>query len=202
MHLPLNSLHITAGQLWQLSTALGLMSSGSTDDIRLVIKGKISDLSCEPCNVQVLFEEHTSDAAFKLWDESGEFLIISSTTIEHPPSVEEPCEGTDREPHAVEPDELESLWQLVAAITTERDTLQSELETVRQELELKMAKIKELWRMSCGQVAEYDSMIVAKDEKIVRLKAQLTERRHQRTPSSLDDDAASQRGVDMAEHQQ
>ena len=136
MRLPLNSLHITAGQLWQLSTALGLMSSGSTDDIRLVIKGKISDLSCEPCNVQVLFEEHTSDAAFKLWDESGEFLIISSTTIEHPPSVEEPCEGTDREPHAVEPDELESLWQLVAAITTERDTLQSELETVRQELEL------------------------------------------------------------------
>lgn len=41
--------------------------------------------------------------------------------------------------------------------------------------------------MSCGQVAEHDAMIVSKDEEIARLKAQLAERRHQRTPCSDDD---------------
>ena len=44
VRLPLNSSRITAGQLRRLSTALGLTSSGSIDDLRLVIEGKISEL--------------------------------------------------------------------------------------------------------------------------------------------------------------
>ena len=47
VRLPLNSSRITAGQLRQLSTALGLTSSGSIDDLRLVIEGKITELSRE-----------------------------------------------------------------------------------------------------------------------------------------------------------
>ena len=40
--------------------------------------------------------------------------------------------------------DLESLRQSVAAVTEERDTLQSELQTLRQELKLKKDRIKEL----------------------------------------------------------
>ena len=131
--------------------ALGLTLSGSIDELRSVIEGKVSELSRESCNVQVLFEEHTSDVAFKLWDESGEFLTVCATAIEHPSPMEEPHEHTGRESESseVQPDELASLRQSVAVISTERDTLRSELETVKQELEFKKARIKELWRMSC-----------------------------------------------------
>ena len=56
VRLPLNSSRITAGQLRQLSMTFGLTSSGSIDDMRLIIEGKINELGREPCNVQVLFE--------------------------------------------------------------------------------------------------------------------------------------------------
>ena len=50
----------------------------------------------------------------------------------------------------VEPDKLTSFRQSVAAIT-------STLYKVNcKELELKKARIKELWRISCRQLAEYD----------------------------------------------
>ena len=171
--------------------ALGLTSSGSIDDLRLVIEGKISELDHEPCNVQVLFEEHTSDTAFELWDESGGFLTVPSAARE-PSPVEESHERTERESESseVEPDELASLRESVAAITTERDALRNELEAVRQELDLKKARIKELWRMNCGQLSEYDSLIVSKDEEISRLTAQLAERCHQRASSDDDDNDA------------
>ena len=88
--------------------ALGLTSSGSTDDLRLVIEGKISELGHELCNVQV--KEYTSDAAFELWDESGGFLTtvrnpplllaiecLSPSAIIEPPPVKESHEWTKRE---------------------------------------------------------------------------------------------------------
>lgn len=147
VRLPLNLSRITAGQLRRLSMALGLTASGPINDQRLMVERKISDLGCEPCNVQVVFEEHTTDAAFQLWDESAEFLTVpSATSTEHPSDGELPHESTDNESSKGEPDKLESLWQSVADITVEKDTLQSELQAVGEELERKKSRIKdELW---------------------------------------------------------
>lgn len=52
-------------------------------------KVKITDLSHKLCNVQVVFKEHTSDAAFQLWDESRQLLTFTYTTIEHPSAIGE-----------------------------------------------------------------------------------------------------------------
>ena len=57
---------------------------------------------------------------------------------------------------------------------------------VRQQLELKKTRVKELWRMSCEKVAEHDALIISKDEEIARLKTQLAERVCQRRPTSPD----------------
>jgi len=87
-----------------------------------------------------------------LWDEDSEFLSV--------PAVEsvvtdELLESTERESthSSVDPtedaDDLEILHQAVADITTERDTLQMQLQQVTAVLEQKKARIKELWRMSC-----------------------------------------------------
>ena len=53
--MPLNSSHITAEQLRQLGMALALTSSCSIGDQRLMVEEEISELSHEPCNVQVVF---------------------------------------------------------------------------------------------------------------------------------------------------
>ena len=74
-----------------------------------------------------------------------------------------------------ETSKVELLCQSVTDITRERNTLSHKLETIRRELKLKQTRIKELWRMSYGQVAEYDAMITSKHEWIARLKAQLAE---------------------------
>ena len=97
----------------------------------------------------------TSNASFQLWDEDGEFLMVPSDT-DHPTKVTSKAKGEEMS-------KVELLCQYVTDITRERDTLSYELETIRRELE---ARIKELWRMSCGQFAEYDAMITSKDEGI------------------------------------
>ena len=190
VRLPLNTSRITAGQLRRLSTALGLTSSGSIDDLRLVIEGNITELGREPCNVQALFEEHRSDTAFTLVDDSGEFLTVSAVGVELPELLEDTEGNSDRENESSE-SELGSLRLSVTAITTERDTLLRELQTVKQDLEIKKARVKELWRMNCERLSEYDSLLVAKDEQIARLTAQLAERHHHRVPSEENDDADS-----------
>ena len=76
MRIPLNSTRITAGQLHHLGLALGITVSSSISNQRLLVKGKLDEGSHDPCNVQVLFEEYSSEAAFVLWDEDGEFLTV------------------------------------------------------------------------------------------------------------------------------
>ena len=141
--------------------------------------------------LRVRVREYSSEAAFVLWDEDGEFLCVPAAESA---MTDELFEPTKRESahSSVETtegaDDLETLRQAVADITTERDTLQMQLQQVTAVLEQKKARIKELWRMSCGQVEEYDTMVVAKDNEIAALKAQLAEQKQERTPSLSDDD--------------
>ena len=151
-----------------------MTSSGSIDDLRLVIEGKITELGRELCNVQVLFEEHTSEAAFTLLDDSGQFLTVSAVEAELPMLLEDGEVNSDAENESSE-SEIASLRFSVATITTERDALLRELQSVKQELELKKARVKELWRMNCEQLSEYDLLLVAKEEEIARLIVQLAE---------------------------
>ena len=185
MRMPLNSLRITAGQLSRLDKVLGLTSSGSIDDQRLMVEGKISEMSHEPYNVQVVFEEYFSDASFQLCDEGGEFVTVSSADANYSYKGDEPYQETASGSFE-EQNEVQLLHQSVTDITRERDKLRKELEATRQQLKLKKARVKELWRMSCEQVEEHDALIISKDEEIARLKAQLAERVRQRSPTSPD----------------
>jgi len=45
--------------------------------------------------------------------------------------------------------------------------------------------------MSCRQIEEYDTMVVAKDNEIAALKAQLAEQKQHRIPSSSNYDIVS-----------
>ena len=94
VHMPLNSLRITAGQLRRLGKVLGLTSSGSIDDQRLMVEGKISEMGHKPYNVQIVFEEYSSDASFQLCDEGGKFLMVPSVDADHSYKGDEPYKET------------------------------------------------------------------------------------------------------------
>ena len=141
-----------------------------------MVEGKISKMGHEPYNVQIVFEEYSSDASFQLCDKDGKFLTVPSADANHCSEGDEPYEEMASGSFGEERNEVELLCQSVTDITRERDELREELETTKQQLELKKARVKELWRMSCEQVAEHDALILAKDEEIARLKVQLAER--------------------------
>ena len=90
VHMPLNSSHTTADQLRQLGTALALTSSCSIGDQRLMVEEKIGELSQEPCNVQVVFEEYFSDAFFQLCEKDNKFLTVPSADADHSYEGDEP----------------------------------------------------------------------------------------------------------------
>jgi len=159
-----------------------------------LVEGKLNEGGHDPCNVQVVFDEYSSEAAFVLWDEDGEFLsapmaeFIVTDELPKPTNRESACSSVEPTNDA---DNLEKLRQAVVDITSERDALQMQLQQITAVLEQKKARIKELWRMSCRQVEQYDIMVVAKDNEIAALKAQLAEQKRQRLPSSSDDDTVS-----------
>ena len=200
VRLPLNLTCITAGQLRRLGLALDITISGSINDQRLVVEGTLSDEGHDPCNIQVVFAEYSSEATFVLCDEEGEFLTVpvaASTTEVTPEVVVHESEHSSEESG----DEIETLRQTVEDITTERDALQAQLQEVIQALEQKKSRIKELWKISCGQVEEFDAMVVAKNKQIAVLKAQLAAQKQQRTPNSSDDDSVSSVTVSVLEKQ-
>ena len=60
---------------------------------------------------------------------------------------------------------------------------QERVDTLTQEVEASKARAKEIWRISCEQVEDFDHTTAAKDREIAQLKAQLEESMNQRRSS-------------------
>ena len=83
-HVPLNSTHIMAGQLYNLGTALGIPVSSTVSNLRLMIEGKITEGGCDPRSVQVLLPRSTEDVSISLRDHKGVFLMVDlGSDMEH-----------------------------------------------------------------------------------------------------------------------
>ena len=48
-----------------------------------MVEWKISEMGHEPYNVQIVFEEYSSDTSFQLYDKDGEFLTVLSADADH-----------------------------------------------------------------------------------------------------------------------
>jgi len=68
IHVALNSARLTAGQLRSVGEALGVSTSGSVSDLRLVIEGKITEHGRNPRNVQVSLPKDRDDKTLTLSD--------------------------------------------------------------------------------------------------------------------------------------
>lgn len=91
MHIALNLVWLTAGQLRSLDEELGLPTIGLIGDLQLMIEGKITELDHDPCSIQVALSRDKNKRSFTLSDHEDVFLTVN-------PKSEEECgdssEGT------------------------------------------------------------------------------------------------------------
>lgn len=170
--LPLNSKRLTAAHVQQLARTLELPTTASSDDIRQMIDGKLTEMGHEPPNVQVVVQREVEGgrAYLYLQDASGVFL-------ESEPDPEPSAHGTEKEAETgeEEADEVETLKQALDEATEKNAALASEVSSLREGLQKQKDRVKELWKLNCEQLAEYDSIIAAKDVEISSLRARVEE---------------------------
>jgi len=98
---------------------------------------------------------------------------------------EEPREEGTEEGHDGGEDEVGVVEELRRALQAERESRQAldvELAEVNRRLKQEKARTRELWRMNCAQLSEFDSSLSEKEEEIVRLREQLARTRTTATP--------------------
>ena len=117
-YVPLNLMRITAGQLRALGTTLGIPASGNVSDLRLMIKGQITEGGRDSRNVQVLLPRSTDDVTISQRNYEGIFLNV---TPDGEPLHRDDSEPL-REPLLSDPVEDKPADEL-QAIRSERDAL-------------------------------------------------------------------------------
>ena len=191
-YVPLNSTRVTAGQLRDLGARLEVPMSSSIGDLRVMIEAKLRAMDHEPGNVQVALSRDPEDTTVSLLDESGVFLVVEHRH-EVPTEVSEPTRSSDAlptpEPTATDSasallQEKARLQERIDTLTEENGTLHEEIRTLREALDSSKVRIKEIWKLSCGQVTEFDEVLAARDAEISQLKSQLIARRGTRATSS------------------
>lgn len=181
--LPLNSRRLTAPVLKQLAGALDLPSTAPLDDVRQMIEGKLLEMGREPRNTQVLLQEAARGVHVSLQDVDGIFL-----EAEPPVRAESPNGGSEQGEGLGEPgaDDTEPLRQALHEAECEKHALQQEVRAMREELESVRARVKEMWRVNCAQLSEFDAAITAKDDELAKLRRQLAPASHASRDGSPD----------------
>ena len=180
--LPLNSKRITAHHLRQISGALQLPTSGSADQMRQLIEGKLrSDQDREPRNVQVVIKECSLvEVTLALMDENEQFLVTSPQTrpgdeerqavLEENAALKDALSGAQAD-LAQEQETVASLQaELAKCKEREHEDLAAEVESLNLQLEEQRKKNKRMWRLQCAQSREQEDMIAQQQREIERLK--------------------------------
>ena len=109
-----------------------------------------------------------------LRDADGVFLEIEPEKIEEPadPGTEM---SQDEDGEREEGGETEALHQELAEANQHIEELNAEVRSLREGVEREKARARELWRTSCEQLSEYDSIISEKDAELERLRGKIRE---------------------------
>ena len=166
IRLPLNSRRLTVNHLRYLAAELEVPTSASTDKIRQMIDGKLAESGKDVMNVQAVLVSAQPTCEFYLEDADGKFLTVPEAELEgdedHTPS---------EHPESGEEDTKEAL----DVLKEENQALLDRVSRLESQLEDEKVRFRELWRTNCQCLAEYDTMITAKDNEIEELKRQLEE---------------------------
>ena len=197
---PLNSRRLTVPYLKAVAKAVGLPVTGSADETRVMIDGKLEEMGRDSRNVQVIVtrDQHGHET-LSLRDVNGEFVDVGMvedlegavTVGEGGVDTEESGSTTsERSPHSA--DELEDLkeWNATlsahnAELVAQVSSLKEEVSEVRDKLTKETERVGEMWKMNCAQVTGFDETFTAKDSEIARLKARISELERARPTSPV-----------------
>lgn len=154
----LNSKRLTASRLKQLAGALGIPRAASSEDLRAMIEGKLTDDGRDPLRIQVVLRTVERGVHMTLQDEMGVFMEIEPPTVDAHPPDGLPGQESD-ETDSEEPTAVRELREEVGRLTVE--------------LETQKARVRELWKLNCDQLAEMDSSLLQKEEEIGSLRAEV-----------------------------
>ena len=157
-----------------------------------MIEGKLAEMSRDPCAVQVeVIEGESGRVTINLHDSHGAFMEADCSTsdnrregkrvISRDQDDEDKVlsESSVNEDAAVllaqVQDQNRQLHILNDELTTQVSTLKVEVCELTDKLRRETERLNEVWRVSCDQVSSFDETIVAKEEKIGRLRARIAE---------------------------
>ena len=168
----------------QIAESLELPTTGSADEIRQLIEGKLQSTR-DVHNVQVVVEEtQTISLKLSLMDDEGIFLESAPSTK----PFKEPQDELRRRLAEVEQNNVELETELAK---TKEQLLQEQEETARLKEELSSSattgdvselkdklkqereRAKHAWRLSCAQVAEQEDLLTQREDEILALKQKL-----------------------------
>ena len=185
--LPLNSRRLTTVQLKKIAEGLGLPTTGSSDETRQLIEGKLAE-GHEVHNVQVVVNETTTmSVTLSLMDEGGVFLNVDpfQREVKESPENEETLRMlADAEQRSLElQKELDEAQQMLnkekertAQLTEELSsatTGTTEVTELQAKLKAAQDKAKRVWHLNCAQSREQEELLAAKDDRISTLEAEL-----------------------------
>ena len=127
----------------------------------------MTELGHEP---RVVLQEKEGVTTISLTDADGVFVTA------HPKESKEEDLSGESEPRDGD-GEVDELRKALVEANKGNGMLQEEMSTVRTDLERAIERVKDLWKVNCSQLAEFDTTLSAKDEEIARLKQRL-ERPH------------------------
>ena len=182
--LPLNSRRLTSAHLKQNAESLDLPTTGSTDEVRQLIEGKLQE-SHDVHNFQVVMDETPAiSLKLSLTDEEGVFLestpsvkpakemredlMLRLTEAEQKNDELETELAETKEQLAKEQEETARLTEeLGSSSTTE------EVHKLKDELKQERERAKHAWCMNCAQVTEQENPLAKREDEIAELKKQL-----------------------------
>ena len=174
----------------RIARALELPESAALDDVRQMVDGRLTERGEEPKSVQVALIHTDGGVVIELRNEDGTFLEVepdpdTDTEIAErtgskgargstpPPRL---TDSTDaRESEYREDSRVAEFEREVKRLTEENTALQEEVSELRDGVRVAKQKYRELWRLNCEQLGEYDSLVAMKEEEIEDLKKRVAE---------------------------
>ena len=154
----------------------GVPTSASAEETRQLIEGKLGEMGYDSMNTQVRLVESEHGVIASLLDADGVFLEVNPENHAGEEGEVE-AEESSEEGEEVERSEVEALRLALQAAEQAaeeaRRVLEDEVAELQRKLEREKAKSRDLWKMNCVQLTDFDETLIEKDEEIARLKRQV-----------------------------
>ena len=182
---------------------MGIPTTASSEDLRLMIGGKLEDMGREQQNVEVVIDERGSALVhIALRDDDGVFSEVDCDPVPTHADTDRSTPDSTRSQEHEQNDanqEVEDLTQALTQCRTElgltkealshqqakSNALECELEATKEEMtkleegiETARSKARNTWRLHCQQLTEWDTDMTEKDATIERLMMRVAELEH------------------------